>query len=106
MAWELLNTPDGETISIPLELPIFDGDTTDICEKAQVSLASTLRHAAVLEWMSNNLDLEDPEVFELYGQEHDKFSAKLCYSMIALASLSDRFDVDIMQEIWETPWES
>ena len=105
MSYDIRRNSEGEMLVLPLELPLYAGQVTDFCQQAEVSLASTLRHAAVCEWMEDNLDLTEPAVYEAYGQEHARLSAKLIHTMISLASLAEKEGIDIMQEIWDMPWE-
>lgn len=105
MSYDIRRNSEGEMLVLPLELPLYDGSVSDFGQQAEVSLASTLRHAAVCEWMYENLDLTDSEVLELYEQERSQMSAKLIHAMISLASIADNMGIDIMQEIWEMPWE-
>ena len=105
MSYDIRRNSEGEVLALPLELPLYAGEPGIFCQQAEDSLASTLRHAAVCEWIEDNLDLTEPEVYEAYGQEHARMSAKLIHTMISLASLADKMGVDIMQEIWEMPWE-
>lgn len=95
---------DGQEILIyPLELPVQDGDTRKFGQNATVNLASCLRHFAVADFiLDNNLD-EDRE--EELDQEISLGTTQLISVLTSLVSLANLYNIDIMQEIYEVPWE-
>ena len=105
MSFDVSKNTDGETLVLPLELPIFEGSTADLCRQAEVCLASTLRHAAVCDWISDNLDVYDSVVQDAYKQEYAQMSSQLTSLFMTLAGISENMGIDIMQEIWDMPWE-
>lgn len=105
MSFEVRKNTDGEMFVLPLELPIFDGDPSGLEKQSEICLASALRHAAVCDWISSNLDESDPVVQETYDQEHAQLASQLASLFMSLAGIADSFEIDIMQEIWDMPWE-
>lgn len=105
MSFDVSKNGDGETFVLPLELPMFEGSTADLCRQAEVCLASTLRHAAICDWIVDNLDMGDDVVRDAYNQEHAQMSSQLTSLFMTLAGISENMGIDIMQEIWDMPWE-
>lgn len=105
MSYVTRTNNDGETLVMPLELPIFEGTNSALGQQASVSLISFLRHAAIYDWMDTNLDTSDPATYETMGQEHALASSQLISTLMSLAGMADNLGIDIMQEIWDMPWE-
>lgn len=95
----------GQPFVMPLELPMYTGSTSELGAQALHDLASCLRHHAACETLENYFDLEDPAIAELYNQENAQLVAKFVAVLMALTGIADNRDIDIMQEIWEMPWE-
>ena len=105
MSYETRHKDDGATIVMPLELPMFDGGTSELGAQASIDMISFLRHHAACDTIENNFDLDDPVIFDLYKQEYAQMVAKYIAVIMALAGCADNLGIDIMQEIWEMPWE-
>lgn len=105
MSYETRTNNDGDTLVMPLELPMFDGWNEDLGKQASVSFNSFLRHAAVHDWMDTNLDTSDPATLEVMGQEKAQAASQLISTLMSLAGMADNLGIDIMQEIWDMPWE-
>lgn len=104
MSYETRTNTEGETLVMPLELPIFEGWNEELGRQASVSFNSFLRHAAVYDWMDTNLDANDPATYEVMGQEKAQAASQLISTLMSLAGMADNLDIDIMQEIWDMPW--
>lgn len=109
MAYDIRVNSDGEMLVLPLELPLYDGTTEDLGRQALVSLCSFLRHAAVADAYLNegqaDIDiLEHGETSDSFDQHMASAASQLSSTMMALASLANLYNIDIMQEIWEMPW--
>lgn len=104
MAYDIRKTEEGETIVLPLELPIYDGLNSELGRQAQVYLTSALRHIAVYDWMEENLDTSDDYICETMGEEKAQAAAQLVNVFMSLAGIADNLGIDIMQEIWDMPW--
>ena len=97
----------GEMLVYPVELPMYDGDSRELGQKAISNLASSLRHFAVVDAIAIH-GLEDPNEEnpnDIYHKEFDLGTQQLISTMISLASLANHYNIDIMQEIYEIPWE-
>ena len=105
MGYDTRKNDEGLTVVMPLELPMFDGPTSTMGAQALRDLASFLRHQASCETILDNFDINEPEIFDLYQQESAQMATKLVSTFMALASCADNLGIDIMQEIWEMPWE-
>lgn len=105
MSYETRHDDNGDTIVMPLELPMYEGSTSELGNQAIRDVASFLRHHAACEVIENNFDMREPVIFELYQQERAQMTAKLMAVFMALAGCADDLDVDLMEEIWEMPWE-
>ncbi len=105
MSYDTRKTDDGSTLVMPLELPMFEGATPDIGAQALRDLASFLRHQASCDTLLDNFNVEDPAIMDLYQQESAQMAAKLVSVFMALAGCADNLGIDIMQEIWDMPWE-
>ena len=95
----------GQPYVMPLELPMFEGWNEELGKQASVSFNSFLRHAAVHDWMDANLDTSDPSTYEVMGQEKAQAASQLISTLMSLAGMADNLGIDIMQEIWDMPWE-
>lgn len=103
---EYKTNEQGEMLVYPLELPMYDGDSRALGQTASVNLTSALRHFAVVDAIGID-GLEDPNQenqHDIFDRELDIGSQQLISVMIALASLADLYGIDIMQEIYEIPW--
>lgn len=104
MSYETRKNSQGDLLVIPLEIPMFNGSNEDLGRQAEICLASFLRHIAVCDWILHNLDA-DGQNAEDYSEEWAQASAQLVGLMMALTGMADNIGIDIMQEIWEMPWE-
>lgn len=104
MSYDIRKNEDS-TLVMPLELPMYEGGTADLGAQALRDLASFLRHQAALETIENNFDLDDPVALELWKSENGQMVAKFVAVLMALTGCADNLDIDIMQEIWEMPWQ-
>lgn len=95
----------GQTIVMPLELPMYEGTVSGLGEQAIRDLTSFLRHHAACEVIENNFDTRDEAIFDLYQAERGQMTAKLIAVFMALTGCAEELDIDLMQEIWEMPWE-
>lgn len=87
----------------PLELPVHDGNTRSFGQDATVNLTSCLRHFAVADFiLDNNLEEEREEELD---QEIALATGQLISVLTNLVSLANLYHIDIMQEIYEVPWE-
>lgn len=112
MSYEIRKTEEiegidisGQTIVMPLELPMYKGSTADLGSQALHDLGSFLRHQAACETLENSFDMQDPAVAELWNSENGMMTAKFVAVLIAMAGIADNLGIDIMEEIWEMPWE-
>lgn len=105
MSYEVRKNNEGETLVMPLELPLFDGWNGDLGKQASVSMNSFLRHVAVYDWLDSNLDVDEPSVAESMDQEKAVAASQLISTLMSLAGIADNLGIDIMQEIWDMPWE-
>lgn len=103
MSYDIRKNDEGDTIVMPLELPIFNSSTNDLGRQAEVCLASFLRHASVCDWIEDNLNLEDEVTLEEYGSELSQASSQLAALFMTLAGIADNMRIDIMREIWDVP---
>lgn len=96
----------GEVIVMPLELPMYEGSTSSLCSQALNDLGSFLRHQANCELIEDNFDIDnDPVMLDRWSSERGMLSAKLVAVFMALAGCAENLGIDIMQEIWDAPWE-
>lgn len=105
MSYDIRRNDEGATIVMPLELPMYEGNPSTLGEQAIRDLTSFLRHHAACEVIENNFDTRDEAVFDLYQAERAQMTAKLIAVFMALTGCSEELDIDLMQEIWEMPWE-
>lgn len=105
MSYDIRKNDEGETLVIPLELPMFNSSTADLGRQAEVCLASFLRHAAVCDYIATNLDVDDPAVLESYNDEYAQAASQITNLFMSLSGMADNLQIDIMQEIWEMPWQ-
>lgn len=106
MSYELQRGQNGELLVYPLELPMYHGNTADLARQAQVSLTSCLRHFAILDAITDE-PLVDPSPQErngVYEQHFWQGAQQLSATLMALVSLADLYGIDIMQEIYDAPW--
>lgn len=106
MSYDILRNPDGEILVMPLELPMYDGTTEDLGRQAMVGLCSFLRHAAVVDYYTDEGHLDNDilqygEVSESFEQHMEIAASQLSSTMMTLATLADKYGIDIMQEIME-----
>ncbi len=95
----------GQPFVMPIELPMYKGSTADLGSQALHDLGSFLRHQASCETLEDYFDMQDPAVAELWNSEHGMMTAKFVAVLIAMAGIADNLGIDIMEEIWEMPWE-
>lgn len=105
MSYEIRKTDDGASLVMPLELPIFEGWNSDLGKQACLSLNSFLRHSAIYDWIDSNLDMDEPSIADAAGQEKAMAASQLISTMMSLMGMADNLGIDIMQEIWEMPWQ-
>jgi len=105
MSYDIRKVKSGEALVMPLELPMYDGNNSELGRQAQVCLTSFLRHAAVCDWMLDNLDTRDEAIQESYSQEWSQAASQLASLFTTLSGLAENLQIDIMQEIWDMPWE-
>lgn len=103
MSYDILKNPDGEVLIMTLELPMFDGNESDLGRQAEVSLASFLRHAAVCEYIDSTFGIDD-NTLDGYSQEYAQAAAQLATLLMSLSGMANLLGIDIMEEIWEMPW--
>lgn len=106
MSYEARKNADGEIIVYPLELPMYEGNNPEMGRQAAVSLASCLRHFAVVDAILQD-GLEDPDEGEPNDALNTHFAQgteQLISCMMSLASMADNYGIDIMQEIMDVPW--
>lgn len=106
MSYDILKNPDGEILVMPLELPMYDGTAEDLGRQAMVGLCSFLRHAAIVDYYTDEGSLDDDilqygEVSESFEQHLTIAATQLASTMMTLASLADKYQIDIMQEVME-----
>ena len=95
---------NGLDVVMPLELPMYEGSTSDLGAQALHDLGSFLRHHATCDMLENCFDMQDPAVAELWNSENGQMTAKFVAVIMALSGIADNLDIDIMEEIWEMPW--
>ena len=105
MGFDIRKSNDGALITYPIELPLYDADSTVLARNVQNNTVSMLRHLAVADTLITYLDPDEPVVAESLNQEKAYISSLLVGSLCALASIADNLGIDIMQEIYEVPWE-
>lgn len=105
MSYETRKNSQGEFLVMSLDLPMFDGSNEDLGRQTEVCLASFLRHAAVCDWICDNLDITDEATNEVLLEEHAQASSQLVSLLMGLAGMAENMNIDIMQEIWDMPWE-
>lgn len=110
MSYETRKDENNNLLVMPLELPMYEGGSSDLCRQAIVSLTSCLRHFAVVDTYSDE-GLYDFDIME-YGdiqtfvnQHFEQGTSQLVSCMMALAGIADNYGIDIMQEIYDAPWE-
>lgn len=106
MSYEARKNNDNEIVVYPLELPMYEGTNSEMGRQATVSLASCLRHFAVVDAILED-GLEDPNIEnpdDILHKHFDQGTEQLISCMMALASIADNYQIDIMQEILEVPW--
>lgn len=106
MSYEVCKDEMGQTLVEPLELPFFSGSNSDLGWQATVAVTSFLRHSAVCDWMDSNLDITEPDVYETFGQEKAQAASQLTTALMSLVGMAENLGIDIMQEIWDAPWEA
>jgi len=106
MSYATRKNQDNEIIVYPLELPMYDGNNSEMGRQATVALASCLRHFAVVDAIIQD-GLEDPNVEDhddILNKHFSQGTEQLISCMMALASMADNYGIDIMHEIMEVPW--
>lgn len=106
MSYSARKNQDNEIIVYPLELPMYDGNNSEMGRQATVALTSCLRHFAVVDAIVQD-DLEDPNVEDpndILNKHFSQGTEQLISCMMALASMADNYGIDIMHEIMEVPW--
>lgn len=106
MSYDILKNPDGEILIYPLELPMYEGNTAELCQQASVSLISCLRHFAVADaYIEEGFAGEDlvqyGDTRDMLDQHMEQGATQLVSTMMALTSLAHAYGIDIMQEIYD-----
>ncbi|MBO5629431.1 MAG: hypothetical protein J5965_10200 [Aeriscardovia sp.] len=106
MSYDARKSQNGELIVYPLELPMYEGNNSELGQQALSALASALRHFAVVDSIEQE-GLEDPNAGEpndILNTHYAHGTEQLISCMMSLASIADNYGIDIMQEILEIPW--
>lgn len=109
MGYSIKKDENGEFLAIPLELPLYDGNSPELFRQALTSLGSAMRHFAIFEayhdeGLADNDILEYGETAPFVDQHIQQGTEQLISTMISLASVADYYGIDIMQEIYDVPW--
>lgn len=106
MSYNARKNRDGEMLAYLLELPLYEGNNSELGQQAISALTSALRHFAIVDSIEIE-GLEDPEEGEPNSVLNTHFAhgtEQLISCMMSLASIADNYGIDIMQEINEIPW--
>ena len=98
---------DGELLVYPLELPMYEGTNRELAQQSSVLLTSCLRHFAVVDALESGdvVDLSAGDGNDILNTEYAQATEQLIGTLINLVSMADNYGIDIMQEIFEVPWQ-
>lgn len=108
MSYGARKNSDGEMLVYPLELPLYEGNNSELGQQAIKALCSCLRHYAVYdafhdEGLIDNAILDGYEA-DAAVKHFNQGTEQLISCMMSLASIADNYGIDIMREIFEIPW--